>query len=188
MQRCTKDEQKDIQEMIDEYQLLWKDIQFRITQLRTELQQQMSGSKKEVDESIQVETLKFEQDSAVQVNTLSPLSTMTSITSKDAYLFELTMAISECVQHLDSLENAVSSPEPKQASPELTGMASTISKLTANCQSSVELIKHLSNLLITECECTEDEARCIEIESLVERYERLLALARKREQHIRNLR
>ena len=35
----------------------------------------------EVDESVQVETLRFEQDSAVQVDTLPPL---TKLTSRDA--------------------------------------------------------------------------------------------------------
>jgi nesprin-1 len=67
----------------------------------------------EVDESIQVETLKFEQDSAVQVNTLPP---MTRLTSRDAYLYELETAIQECTTNLDSLEDALRSPTPQGGS------------------------------------------------------------------------
>lgn len=67
----------------------------------------------EVDESIQVETLKFEQDSAVQVDTLPPL---TRLTSRDAYLYELETAIRECTTNLDSLEDALRSPTPQEGS------------------------------------------------------------------------
>jgi len=67
----------------------------------------------EVDESVQVETLKFEQDSAVQVDTLPPL---TKLTSRDAYLYELETAIQECTTNLDSLEDALNSPTPPQGS------------------------------------------------------------------------
>lgn len=66
-----------------------------------------------MDESIQVETLKFEQDSAVQVNTLPP---MTRLTSRDAYLFELETAIQECTTNLDSLEDVLRSPTPQGGS------------------------------------------------------------------------
>lgn len=173
--------------MIDEYQLLWKDIQLRIVQLKLDMEQQSNGQK-EVDESVQVETLKFEQDSAVQVDTLSPLSQMTSLTSKDGFIYELETAISECVGHLNTLEDIVSTNEPQQATPELVNVGITISKLSASCQSNVELIKHLSNMLITECNCSDDEAQVSQVTELIERYERLLLLARKREQHIRNLR
>lgn len=188
MQRSTKEEQKDIQEMIDEYQLLWRDIQLRIVQLKLEIEQQVNKPQREVDESVQVETLKFEQDSAIQVDTLSSLSKMTSLTSKDAFLFELTTAVTECIQSLDALEAIVSTPEPQQASPEHANLGTTISKLSANCQSGVELIKHLSSVLLLECGCDEDEAQTSQVNILVERYEKLLLLAKKREQHIRSLR
>lgn len=67
----------------------------------------------EVDESVQVETLRFEQDSAVQVDTLPPL---TKLTSRDAYLYELETAIQECITNLNSLEDALNSPTPPQGS------------------------------------------------------------------------
>jgi len=67
----------------------------------------------EVDESIQVETLRFEQDSAVQVDTFPPL---TRLTSGNAYLHELETAIQECTTNLDSLEDALRSPTPQQGS------------------------------------------------------------------------
>jgi nesprin-1 len=67
----------------------------------------------EVDESVQVETLRFEQDSAVQVDTLPSL---TRLTSRDAYLYELEAAIRECTTNLDALEDALRSPTPEQGS------------------------------------------------------------------------
>lgn len=67
----------------------------------------------EVDESIQVETLRFEQDSAVQVDTLP---TLTKLTARDAYLYELETAIQECITNLNSLEHALCSPIPPQGS------------------------------------------------------------------------
>jgi hypothetical protein len=41
MERCRPDELPAIQEMIDEYQLLWKDIEARITMLMTECQEEV---------------------------------------------------------------------------------------------------------------------------------------------------
>ena len=105
MQECHSDEVATIQELVDEYQLLWEDIKKRVTSLRTEIEGQ---EKLEVDEAVQVETLKFEQDSAVQVDTLPRLLRMTS---SDAYLMELEAALVECSDALDTLEVAVT-PDP----------------------------------------------------------------------------
>ena len=73
MKISRPDKLPTVQEMIDEYQLLWKDIMAQITVLKTECQDEIQKKELEertVDESVQVETLRFEQDSAVQVNTL----------------------------------------------------------------------------------------------------------------------
>lgn len=105
MQECHPDEVANIQELVDEYQLLWTDIKERVASLRAEIERQ---EKKEVDEAVQVETLKFEQDSAVQVDTLPRLLRMTS---SDAYLMELEAALIECNDALDTLEVAVT-PDP----------------------------------------------------------------------------
>lgn len=118
MKESHPDDVNTIQELVDEYQLLWRDIRTRVTNLRTEIETQ---ERLEVDEAVQVETLKFEQDSAVQVDTLPKLVRMTSC---DAYLIELEAAINECRSALDSLENAVS-PEPTPGSG-LTTAAKTI--------------------------------------------------------------
>lgn len=173
-----------IQEMIDEYQHLWSDIDERLRNLKKQ-----TVVPQEIDESVQVETLKFERDSAVQVNTLqSPLIRMTSITAKDAYMYELNAAIKESTGHLDNLEELVSMEAPTEGSPELAATAMRLSKIIAACKSSVELVKHLSELLVSESAATEEEAQCKVVKEILERYERLLELARDREQHIKNLR
>lgn len=118
MRESHPDDVNTLQELVDEYQLLWRDIKSRVTMLRSEIENQ---ERLEVDEAVQVETLKFEQDSAVQVDTLPKLVRMTSC---DAYLIELEAAISECRLALDSLENAVT-PEPTPGSG-LTTAAKTI--------------------------------------------------------------
>ena len=118
MKESHPDDVNTIQELVDEYQLLWRDIKNRVSTLRSDIETQ---ERLEVDEAVQVETLKFEQDSAVQVDTLPKLVRMTSC---DAYLIELEAAINECRSALDSLENAVT-PEPTPGSG-LTTAAKTI--------------------------------------------------------------
>lgn len=95
-----------VQQLVDEYQLLWRNIKGRVEAQRAALEAQ--EQRQEVDEAVQVETLRFERDTAVQVDTLP---TLTRMTSYDAYLIELESAISECRVALDALETAVL-PEP----------------------------------------------------------------------------
>lgn len=106
MQDCAASDVPAVQELVDEYQLLWQDIKSRVAALKIKFEE--SNDKMEVDEAVQVETLKFEQDSAVQVDTLPRLTRMTSC---DAYLIELQSALSECRNALEELEDAVT-PEP----------------------------------------------------------------------------
>jgi nesprin-1 len=83
----------------------------------------------EVDEIVQVETLRFEQESSVQVDTLPSL---TRLTSRDAYLYELETAIQECTTNLDALEDALRSPTPQQggkalgSSPQMVSISSLL--------------------------------------------------------------
>ena len=142
MKECHPDDVATIQVLVDEYQLLWKDIIERVASLRAEIEGQ---EKLEVDEAVQVETLKFEQDTAVQVNTLPRIVRMTS---SDAYLIELEAALIECNDALDTLEIAVT-PDPV-AGPGLNTAAKNISKLIGSCQSSIELVRHLHGLLIED--------------------------------------
>lgn len=118
MQESNPDDVAAIQELVDEYQLLWRDIKARVAELKAELEMQ---EKLEVDEAVQVETLKFEQDTAVQVDTLPRLVRMTSC---DAYLIELEAALNECNNALDALEAAIT-PDPVSG-PGLNTAAKTI--------------------------------------------------------------
>lgn len=169
MQKSSSIEISSIQTLIDEYQTLWRDIQVRLGAFKSEVMAEVP-----VDEEIQVETLRFETDSAVQVNTLPGLSRMTSITPKDAYLYELLAAIKECRSNLDDLENSVNDPTKKPGS-------QVVSKLISNSQSSVELMNHLSSVLITECFCTNEEAEVAEVSNLCAKYGMLVALWKARE-------
>lgn len=188
MKKVKKGEVGKYQEMIDEYQNLWKDIQKRIGGLRTELKKEVKKQKKDIDEGVQVETLKFEQDTAVQVNTLPPLQRMTSISAKDAYLMELTNAIAECRGNLENLEEVLAKEIPQQGSSELPTSAKRIARISATCQSNVELVKHLHDLLINECDATEEEALGEEVYYLIRRFETLLVTAKEKEQKIKEMR
>ncbi|XP_013149056.1 PREDICTED: nesprin-1-like, partial [Papilio polytes] len=71
---------------------------------------------------------------------------------------------------------------------EMATAAKEIAKAGAKPGQTLELAKHLSELLLTECDATEDEAMLKEVESLSLRYEDLLTQAKKRELQINNLR
>ncbi|XP_047344558.1 muscle-specific protein 300 kDa-like isoform X1 [Vespa velutina] len=180
MQESHPDDVTSIQELVDEYQSLWKEIKTRVTTLRTELESQ---EKSEVDEAIQVETLKFEQDTAVQVNTLPRLIRMTSC---DAYMLELKTALTECHHSLDALETTIA-PEPVSG-PSLNTTTKTIAKLIGCCQSSIELVRHLHTLLMEDTKFNVETTISEEVQTVISRYEALLLLARTREQQIRELR
>lgn len=173
MKKGRPDEIQTIQSLIDEYQLLWSVVNTAIIKFKTEITTTINRQK-EIDEGVQVETLRFESDSACQVNTLPGLSRMTSITPKDAYIYELAAAIKEVHSNLESLEKAVNDPAKKPGS-------QVVSKLISNSQSSVELMNHLSTLLITECFSTNEEAEVNEVSELCAQYETLVALWRAKE-------
>lgn len=126
MQESHSDDVLVIQELVDEYQLLWKDINTRVASLRTEIEKQ---EKLEVDEAVQVETLRFERDTAVQVDTLPKIVRMTSC---DAYLIELEAAISECRVALNTLETAVA-PEPTPGTGLTNAGRTIVSQLLMSC-------------------------------------------------------
>lgn len=70
----------------------------------------------------------------------------------------------------------------------MANAAKEIAKAGAKPEQTLELAKHLSELLLTECDATEQEAMLKEVESLSLRYEDLLTQAKKRELQINNLR
>lgn len=81
-----------------------RDTEKQITGIKSELGRH---EKQEVDEAVQVETLKFEQDTAVQVDTLPRLVRLTSC---DDYFID-SECLNECRDALDDLERAVK-PNP----------------------------------------------------------------------------
>lgn len=170
MQRSDPSDIDPIQTMIDEYQLLWRDITTRITIIKTQLK------RKDKD----IDYVPSEVDSAVQVNTLPPsLNRTTSITPKDAYVHELRAALKECQDNLDQLEKEINNAQRKPGS-------QVVHKCCSNCQSNVELLHHLSNLLVTECFCSDEEAEVAEVTKVSSRYDALLTLWKSKEQQIEN--
>lgn len=175
MEKSKEDENEvqTIQILIDEYQGLYKDIINRLEALKV----RYNITENIIDESVQVETLKFEKEAAVQVNTLNK----TYITQKDAYTYELYSALKETVQNIDLFENAIKNPAMK---PGTQGLI----KIISNCQSSVELIQHLSNLLITSCDCSQEEAAANKVREQIERYNGLRAIYKAKEVQYQKLR
>lgn len=156
----------EIDGMINEYHNLFKDIQSRIT-----------ASKIQIDESIQVNTLNMQQVSAVQVNTLDQPKL---ITAKDAYLMELTSALDECRDSLNKLQILIRD--------EKKPVSTKVSKAVASCQSSIDLIKHLSTLLIGECGSTSEEALSDIVLELTLLFATLQTQWKTKQQHNANVR
>lgn len=161
------------QALIDEYQSLWKDISSRLVILKTELTTTITKLRT-VRETAEIQKRTFETDSAVQVNTLPSLNRQTSITAKDAYMLELEAALKESRANLDELEKQVNDPARKPGS-------QVVAKAIASCQSSVELLNHLSTILITECFATDEEASVGEVADITSHYETLISMWRAKE-------
>ncbi|KAK9711351.1 Nuclear envelope localization domain [Popillia japonica] len=205
-----------LQKQIDEYQSLSKTVQKKIKELKSEFHKKIKRKppRKEVDESVQVSTLAFEEDSAVQVDTLPLLERMTSISAKDAYILQLKTALTETNIHVSNLKDAIERniPQqqlktaltetnihvsnlkdaierniPQQYSPELAGLGRKIAKILTACQSSIEQIGHLHNLLIDECQASDEEAKTEEVEALMNEFAVLNEIAKKREGEIREI-
>lgn len=127
-----------------------------------------------------MDTLKWETDAALQVDTL---------TSKETYKAELASAVKEASESLEALRNALmQQPKENASGDELATASKEIAKAGAKPGQTLELAKHLSELLLTDCDASEDEAMLKEVESLSLRYEDLLTQAKKRELQINNLR
>ncbi|XP_052870403.1 muscle-specific protein 300 kDa-like, partial [Anopheles cruzii] len=116
---------------------------------------------------------------AVQVDTLR-LGRSESITAKDAYRYQLETALGEAATNLRLLHEAIEAINANNF------MSSTqnVSKASAACESSIELIKHLSTLLQSECSATASEACAGQVLHEVERYQRLLAEWTEKQQQL----
>lgn len=187
MQSSQDKEIESLQKLIDEYQILSKNLQKKIKELKAEFQKKKS-IRKEVDESVQVETLAFEEDSAVQVDTLPFLERMTSISAKDAYILQLNTALNEASVNLSNLRDIVDTDIPQQYSPELAGLRRKIEKISMASHNSIEQIGHLHTLLIDEWEASDEEAKTEEVELLIREFRLLNDTAKKREEEIREIR
>lgn len=174
LETSITDDASTIQSLMSEYQNLHTDIASRLGHLRIKYPIEITT----IDESCQVETLKFEQDEAVQVNTLTHL---TQITQKDAFIYELQSALKECQVNLDKFEDKVRNPTTKFGT-------QSMHKLIATCQSSVELIEHLSRLLIIECHCTNQEAEVERVAELSSRFDLLRAICKEKEEQLKEIR
>ncbi|CAH3870389.1 unnamed protein product [Pieris brassicae] len=161
-----------VPDMVAEYRALYSDVRMRLDIARAEV----VG---DVDTAVQVDTLRWETDAALQVDTL---------TSKETYRVELASAVKEASEALEGLRTALVHEIPENApSEDLANAAKEIAKAGTKPSQTLELAKHLSELLLTECDATEDEAMLQEVESLALRYEDLLNQAKKRELQINNL-
>lgn len=178
MKQSNEDEVNSIQTLIDEYQTLWREITTRITTTTTEIRTIIRRTKQSLEPDA-VRSHRSETDSAVQVNTLPSLNRTTSITPKDAYVHELQAALKECQENLDQFEKEINNPQRKPGS-------QVVQKLSSNCQSSVELLNHLSNILVTECYCTDEEAAVAEVTNVTARYEALITLWKAKERQVEN--
>lgn len=118
-----------------------------------------------VNEEVQVETLKFGKDSQVQVDTLP-----TELLRKDSFQYELQTAISNATTNLNELELSIQNSNKN------------LSKNIATCQMSIDLIKHLSFILKTQCGMSESDATIVKSEDLQTKYEELLKKFRSQQQ------
>lgn len=171
MRAAPPREVERLQALVDEYQGLWRDIGERLEQLR--LQQ--------VDQGVQVATLRFETEAAVQVDTLPK-----RLTARDGYLHELQAGLRELRASTDRLEELLLA----QAAGGDTSLAGSraLAKATAACESSHELVRHLHLLLVQQCGMQPDEALAEEVRVLEERFLALVERARAREKEVRELR
>lgn len=132
----------EVREMMSHYRLLMFDIEKRLVALEAELTMQESPV---VDEAVQVETLKFEQDTAVQVDTLPRLVSMNSC---NVELSTLERTLEKCNNDLDALERTVT-PDSVSAHGLFASDEIIVRDLSANCAT----LLYLRNLLEHERTC-----------------------------------
>lgn len=181
MRAAPPDEVERLQALVDEYQGLWRDIGRRLEQLDQDQQQ--------VDQSVQVATLRFETEAAVQVDTLPK-----RLTARDGYLHELQAGLRELAANTDALEVVLRGgaggdvAEAMPSSSTSLGSSRALSKAAAACEASHELVRHLHTLLVQQCGLTPDQALAEEVRVLEERFLALRERARLREREMRDLR
>ncbi|XP_070139488.1 muscle-specific protein 300 kDa isoform X14 [Drosophila kikkawai] len=175
---------KQLLELITAYTTLWQSVQTRIVTLKTTW---LARAAQAAAAASRVVPVNEAANAAVQVNTLSQrklrqaqqMQRETSITAKDAYIMELQTAITECQNNLDELQRTVADKTRKPG-------PQKIAKLLGNAQSSTELVKHLSHLLLTECQADNQSAQVDTVAELTLRFDTLQSQWKARQQHDQN--
>lgn len=190
--RLKKEDLTTIMTLITQYTTLWQQIQTRITSTKTEWLSKAAaasaGAASQAVESLITASKTSETDAGVQVDTLSKrnkrhpkLQHETSITPKDAYKMELETAIQECSSNLNDLQTTIMDKARKPGPQKM-------SKLMGNAQSSTELVKHLSQMLLSECRADNKEAQVDTVAELTLRFDTLQSQWKARQQHDQNAR
>jgi nesprin-1 len=161
MEKSDENDKLKLQEMSDEYMKLYDSIKLNYDDISSKYANVIGL------EPVQ------ERDFAVQVNTLQ---TQSSVSPKDAYLFEILSAINEFRTNIENLEKCVQEAEEQESGVISKSTSSKINKNIAACESSLELIRYLNSLLIKEYNCTDQEAHTDEINNLYARFQLCLEL------------
>ncbi|XP_033149206.1 microtubule-associated protein futsch isoform X2 [Drosophila busckii] len=173
---------KELLRLILEYTTTWQTVQTRLLTLKTTwlARAAAKGGVNEAHASVQVNTLssrKLRSSSQAQPH----LQRETSITARDAYMMELETAIAECQRSLDELQRTIADKTRKPG-------PQKIAKLLSNAQSSTELVKHLSHLLVSECQADNKAAQVDNVSELTLRFDTLQSQWKARQQHDQNAR
>ncbi|XP_039283704.1 nesprin-2-like isoform X1 [Nilaparvata lugens] len=163
LETCVSADVPEIQLMMQEYHNLFGDLKTRLEAFEIECEKELK-KKQVVSEGVQVETLRFETDSSVQVNTLP-----VTVLRQDAYLHELRATIRESQDNLDKLQKM----QPVAGK--------SMIRAVKSCQSSVELAKHLCHLLQEQCNLRADDACVTEVDELSNRLDILLSRVQEQE-------
>ncbi|XP_032294435.1 muscle-specific protein 300 kDa isoform X26 [Drosophila virilis] len=170
---------KQLLKLIAEYTSLWQTVQKNLVILKTSwlarATREGAAAVSEAHASVQVDTLSQRKLRQAQ------LQRETSITAKDAYIMELKTAIVECQNNLEELQRTIVDKTRKPG-------PQKIAKLLSNAQSSTELVKHLSHLLLTECHADNQSAQVDTVSELALRFDTLQSQWKARQQHDQNAR
>lgn len=172
MKWCSDEDIVKVQATIDEYQTLWKDINERLAKIKVPVEDESVKTIVQFeDQSVEVNTLRFETDQSTQVDTLgwSP-----PIARKGAFSEELIKTTEELEVLLTKLADL--SQLETQAE---------INKCVGECESNYELAKHLSETLIDQCSASKEEALVDRIKYLGERFDFLRVSALKKQNQLR---